>query len=279
MKPYRILFALLAALLSLAPGAARAQRCVEDVFCIVGEEHGDEVVVFIENLRPFDITLAMDVTLENAVSDVPFPRTATYPASRRTRVFSVQRVDPKAEMRYRYTYRWQIGSLHARHDDAFAYALPYAPGKTHPVIQGYDGRFSHQGRYAIDFGMDERTPVHAARSGVVVDVEDDYEDGGLVESLKQRANLVLIRHDDGTIGSYGHLAKNGAFVRVGQRVAQGQMIGVSGNTGYSGGPHLHFEVYTLAEDLSRRTLPVRFRIEGGRAATLEEGRSYTAPHR
>ena len=253
--------------------------CKEGLFCVEVEEHDTYIEAYVENLRPFDITVQLDISLANAVADVAMPYAKTYPGQQRTPAFRLKRLDRGAAVQYKYSFQWLYGNLNARHDDAFAYALPYASGKAFPVIQGYDGVFSHQGKYAIDWDMPERTPVHATRGGVVVDVVDQYTEGGLADHLKTRANHILIQHDDGTLGNYVHLAPNGAFVAVGQRVTQGQAIGVSGNTGYSSGPHLHFEVFTVTPSLNRQTIPIRFRTKGHRAVELEEGRAYTAPLR
>jgi len=61
-----------------------------------------------------------------------------------------------------------------------------------------------------------------------------------------KANHILILHEDGTLGVYSHLSPNHTTVSFGQRVDAGTLIGYSGNTGYSSGPHLHFAVLVNA---------------------------------
>jgi len=83
----------------------------------------------------------------------------------------------------------------------------------------------------IDIAAPVGTPILAAASGVI-----DYaswSDGGY-------GNMIDIRHANGTITRYAHM--NELYVKEGQTVAQGQTIGAMGSTGFSTGPHLHFEI-------------------------------------
>jgi hypothetical protein len=114
------------------------------------------------------------------------------------------------------------------------------------IEQGWGGAYSHrdaENRYGIDFAADIGTPVLAARAGTVMELEDGHAFAGAnnPEALG-RANYIRMLHSDGTMGLYAHLDTGGARVRVGQRVRQGDVIGLSGNSGYTSGPHLHFAV-------------------------------------
>ena len=126
--------------------------------------------------------------------------------------------------------------------DDYVYSLPYTPGSTYKVTQGYNGRFSHKGsnQYAIDWQMPEGTPVRAARGGLVVKIKDDSDKGGDSVKYDSYNNYVIIRHEDGTLGHYCHLQKSAVKVHPGQLVKAGDLIALSGNTGFSTGAHLHF---------------------------------------
>lgn len=151
----------------------------------------------------------------------------------------------------------------AARPDGTVYRLPLDT-REFRIDQGFNGSFSHtdeQSRYAIDFAADEGTPVVAARDGVVMQVEDDFEGAGLNrEKFGARANQVRIVHDDGTMAVYAHLQPESVLVHPGQRVKAGQFLGGSGNTGYSTGPHLHFSVQVNG-GMQVRSIP--FRLEGG----------------
>jgi murein DD-endopeptidase MepM/ murein hydrolase activator NlpD len=101
------------------------------------------------------------------------------------------------------------------------------------------------------------TPVLAARGGRVIDVVDGNIASGLRKVYYDKANKVDVLHADGTVATYAHL-RHGAVVEVGQEVATGDLIGLSGDTGFSGGPHMHFMVWKRMPDLSAVTIPVRF---------------------
>jgi murein DD-endopeptidase MepM/ murein hydrolase activator NlpD len=156
------------------------------------------------------------------------------------------------------------GDPHAIPEDV-VYSLPMDEDSGWQVGQGFHGGFSHtdeQNRYAVDLIVNEGTPILAARAGVVMQVESAFDRAGLdKKKYAERANLIRILHDDGTMGLYAHLKENGVYVRVGQRVNLGQQIAVSGNTGYSSGPHLHFCVQV---NVGMRLVSLPFRMVSGR---------------
>jgi murein DD-endopeptidase MepM/ murein hydrolase activator NlpD len=88
--------------------------------------------------------------------------------------------------------------------------------------------------------MKRGTPVHAARDGIVVRLIENFDRGGLKKEYRQFANLIVVQHNDGSRAGYWHLQKNGALVNIGDTIKKGQLIGLSGNTGYTAFPHLHF---------------------------------------
>ena len=79
------------------------------------------------------------------------------------------------------------------------------------------------------------TPVHAAREGVVALAEDSHDVGCAREECGQLANFVVVLHSDGTTGEYFHLQHGSEQVRIGERVARGELLAFSGNTGYTHG--------------------------------------------
>ena len=119
------------------------------------------------------------------------------------------------------------------------YRLPFPDGVPHLCAQGNRGVLTHRGdlEYAYDFAMPAGSPVHAARAGEVIEVDVSRDGIG-----NFRGNRIRIRHEDGSVAVYAHLAHGGSAVAQGERVAQGQFIGSSGTTGRSLYPHLHFQV-------------------------------------
>lgn len=178
---------------------------------------------------------------------------------------------------YRYVYL--PGDPAAEPDPGVTYRLPYAAGTSHVITQTYPVSDTHRTRdsmYAVDFAMPVGTSVVAARDGVVFDVASTHFSGGPDEQqYADLANLVRILHDDGTWAVYAHLNWDTIRVRPGDRVATGETIADSGNTGFSSGPHLHFAVL---RNMGMRidSVPVTFRGAGGRALTPATGERLTA---
>lgn len=149
-----------------------------------------------------------------------------------------------------------------KEDTSFVYSLPYKKGLSPLIVQGYYSAFSHKNRVAIDFKMKRGTNILAARSGIVVRVKEDGKKGGLNKKYRQDGNMVVIQHEDGTRAGYWHLQQNGVLVNVGDTIKQGQPIALSGKTGYSAIPHLHFLVWTNKNGQWQQ-IPTRFRTAGG----------------
>ena len=164
------------------------------------------------------------------------------------------------------------------------YILPFEPG-TARLVWRTTSHFNPGNRgvglYAIDFEMPIGTPLIAARAGKVVAVQDRFKDGN---DRDLQENFVMIQHADNTVARYIHLKLGGVLVAVGDKVKQGQKIGLSGNTGQTGGPHLHFDVQTCGPNLPPKynvlpcgmTVPVTFRNAGANVCGLEAGRRYEA---
>ena len=254
------------------------RQCQADLFCVVGIDLGKTVEIRVESLTERALTVAVRPEVRNAAGEngaksLRLARPGTQTAFR----FAVP-ADESWKVGWDYDYH--PGTEPAAHDDSVVYRLPYESGSAFEVIQGYDGGFTHKNamRFAIDWLMPEGTPVLAARGGIVAGFWDRSDKGGPDPALRGQENFLWIEHDDGTLGQYVHLQKGGVLVEVGQRVEAGDRIALSGNSGYSTRPHLHFHVSTVSNGHhALKTFPLRFRVENGERPGLLFGRSYRAP--
>ena len=144
------------------------------------------------------------------------------------------------------------------------YRLPWSNSDSYLVTQGWDGTFSHfcpgYNCYAYDFGLPAGTVVRASAEGTVVAAIGSHTTGGCSPSFNPQTNYVRIAHFDGSVTRYLHLRD--VSVAVDQQVAQGDVIGHSGATGYACGAHLHFQ-----RDLAGTSVEVYFEEYKGQQLT------------
>ncbi|MEM7656123.1 MAG: M23 family metallopeptidase [Bacteroidota bacterium] len=145
-------------------------------------------------------------------------------------------------------------------DSAYAYAFPFPESARYQIMQGYGGSFSHTSEYsyyAIDFNLGVGDTICAAREGIVIEAIEGNHIGGGNRKYRPYANVLTIFHSDGTLGQYVHLAPNGALVELGDSVKRKQPVGISGLTGFTSAPHLHFAVIQPLKG-GAKSMPVRF---------------------
>jgi LysM repeat protein len=108
----------------------------------------------------------------------------------------------------------------------------YAGYYMRPVSGGYRSQGLH-GYNAIDIAVSVGTPIYAMATGDVILARSGGWNGGY-------GSYIVIKHLNGTQTLYAHASS--VIVSAGQHVVQGQVIGYTGNTGKSTGPHIHFEI-------------------------------------
>jgi murein DD-endopeptidase MepM/ murein hydrolase activator NlpD len=247
---------------------------------LLRRETVDGVTLYARNTFFAPVQLGYRITMaENVAAETPLAGLQMLPARGETTLIEVGKADPAAPISFDYEYRFLPGDPKAEHRPDRPYRLPYAKASAFGVSQAYPDRVTHDdpsSLYAIDFVMPIGTHVHAARGGTVIEIASDFFEAGLNAAVDaQRANVVRILHDDGTMSLYGHLNWNSIRVVPGQRVERGEYIADSGNTGFSTGPHLHFVVQRNRGG-GIVSVPVEFEGSGGAAVTVRSGQRYTA---
>jgi murein DD-endopeptidase MepM/ murein hydrolase activator NlpD len=237
------------------------------------EQQGPQHIAWVDNRvgGPIQVELSF-VDEKNIVANPSLPQTAVLQVGGSLLLSRFDLADPEQQGSFELALRAVPGDPNAKPQDV-VYQFPIQ-SRDWRIDQGWGGRFSHQDAenfYAVDFTVKEGTPILAARDGVVMQVESNFDSAGLNrEKFGPRANFVRILHDDGSMALYAHLRAVGVWVRVGQHVHAGQAIGLSGNTGFTTGPHLHFAIQ-VNRGMSEVSIPMRMRAPDGSMLNIPKG--------
>jgi len=215
------------------------ERLERQVYLDIKKQKGTDVV-FVRNDLYAPVEVALAFTGMSNVRGAPAQTIRrVLPARSNTRLALLTAISGGKPLVYTPQFHYSLGDPTGT-AQGYRYPLPWRGGPFR-LSQGANGQYSHYGpknKYAMDIAMPVGTPIIAARAGVVVKTENAQSGRGNDAS----GNFVRVLHDDGTMGVYLHLKQGSVSVREGKRVAVGSPLALSGNTGNSSGPHLHFVV-------------------------------------
>ena len=236
-----------------------------------GKKESPLYVLFNDFWGPVEVELTFQESV-NVLSEPALPARFVIPAQSEQTLIGIGALDQRRS----FSYRLGMASVPGRPMSAPVNDLvllpPFPAGEQYPVSQGFLGKKTHEAadsQFAIDIAMPVGTAIHAARAGTVMDVEEDFNQGGVnFKKYAHKANHVRILHKDGTMAVYAHLDLASVNVRPGAKIRAGKKIARSGNTGFSSGPHLHFAIQQNS-GMQLVSLPFRFRTPAGPAVMPE----------
>ena len=210
------------------------------------ENRYEQLEALAYNEGPATVSAVINIVGTNCISDAVSPINIVVKPHETVSFAHLRSSSPEAPCQSSISSSFQPGDFSKAMDGA-PFRLPFEDGKEFTVGQAFGGVMTTHNTpetmHALDINMPEGTKVVAARDGVVVDYEfGNSNSGGKEEWLKTKTNYVHIEHSDGSISEYAHLAPIVVPISEGMFVQAGQVIGYSGRTGYSSGPHLHFAV-------------------------------------
>ena len=266
MKKYILLTLLL--LTSLCKAAHKVK--------IYYEQHKDGYSIYADNDEFCPMSIKVAFTLENL--NLAGENNAIYVVNAKTKrqLLTTLKITKRGKA-YKVSYKYW--SNYGTHDNKdfdidYVYDLPYKKSNAFKIHQGYNGAFSHRNENSLDFTMPIGTELLAVRAGIVIRVVDSNDKGCANEECKKFSNFITLYHSDGTFAEYAHIRQNGSEVKIGDHIDKGQLIGYSGNVGWTTGPHLHLVLFNQNID-HRETLKTKFRTgDGSTIEYLEEKKAY-----
>jgi hypothetical protein len=237
-----------------------------------GTKRSPIYLLFNDFYGPVEVELTLSDAI-NVLSEPELPARFVVPGQKEQVLVGLGPLDPQRGYQFRITMASVPGRPIRQPVGDIVLLPPFAPDSEYFIGQGFKGKSTHltpDSEYAIDITMPIGSAVHAARGGVVMDVEEDFNKGGTDrDKFVDKANHVRILHDDGTMALYAHLDLASVSVRRGARVRAGQKIARSGNTGFSTGPHLHFAIQQNT-GMQLISVPFQFRADDGSSFTPRE---------
>jgi len=248
--------------LQLTPSFAKGKCQGKEVCLELSNLKNKTSEIKIYNTTRYPISIKIDFTPKDIFKDPAKASQTILLKPKETRKERLSFNNNSNNKSYRASYSWMHGDYRLNQSN-YAYKFPYKTGTSRIVGQSFGGKESHNGRihHAIDWNMKTGTEIYAARAGYVIKTEKRFTASGKSKHYLDKSNFIKILHDDGSFGVYAHLKHLGVKVKEGQRVNKGQLIGYSGNTGYSSGPHLHFHVAVpefIDKGVTEKTIPFRF---------------------
>ncbi len=253
----------------------KLEKSKDNIVDIVTSTEPTQIKVYAFSQQVSEGAVLMEVTGQN-ISTIPSnPRWSYLSRSYNDPVVIIQLPGAGQTYNYKFKYQYHSGLPGGHPDLKYVYKLPIKPDQAIRVNLGY-GEGSHAvgtvNEFAIDLATPEGTPVCAARDGVVIAFRSDSNIGGPGAEYLESANHVTIKHADGSYAEYVHLKQNGVLVRLNEHVKKGQIIALSGNTGQSTGPHLHFCIYYYDQNEIRHSVPFYMLTKNGPTKVFTVGK-------
>jgi murein DD-endopeptidase MepM/ murein hydrolase activator NlpD len=212
---------------------------IENFFYVDAQKVGlsDATILEIADIFSFDIDFTTEIQVGDSFKIIYEKRTRNGERAPDGKILSAKFVN-SGQKYFAYYFETKDGGSHY---DPEGHELMRqflrAPLSYRYISSGFTGARYHPitktvtAHYQIDYAAPVGTPVVSTARGTVVSA--GWEGGW--------GNMVRIRHDNGYTTHYGHLSKIAKGIKSGASVAQGQVIGYVGSTGWSTGPHLDME--------------------------------------